>query len=109
MKYILTILLTAAAAFSQSFPRYLICDYFGAITPSLALHFYQSPDLSVPLTNWTAIGVVENVKPLSNAVPVTVSGPVMYYAVKASNDVAEVFSVVLTVAPPGQGVLRLGR
>ena len=79
------------------------CDYDAPITDTLALHFQQSANL----TNWQTIGTVTNVQPFSNAVPVNLVPPIMFFRVVASNEWGVASSNTITSAPPGQAKLKI--
>ena len=100
---VILLLLAGVAAHAAS----LEYDYDGEITPSLAIHFRQSQDLSIPIEQWQTIGVVTNVQAFSNSVPVSLTPPRMFFVAVASNEWGLASSEVLRSAPPGQTRIRI--
>lgn len=94
MKSLLLSLLFAAALVAQV---RIACDYDGDITPSLAIHFQASAAVG---GQWNTVGVVTNVQPFDNSVPVTLTPPMMFFRAVASNEWGIASSNTLTSAPP---------
>lgn len=103
MKILIPLLLTYLSVAAAT----LWCDYDGVITPSLAIHFRQSQDVTQPLTNWQAVGTITNVQPFSNNVQVTLTSPQMFFVAIASNEWGIMATDVLTSVPPSKAKIKI--
>lgn len=109
------ILLLALAARGQTATtsRNLAFDYpISEWETNLVFRIHSSQDVTIPVTNWTVVAdtflMSSNVLPghytftTSNRVPIYATRT--FFAASASNQVGMVFSTVLTLRAPGQGV-----